>query len=171
MHLKPLRRSVRNLYRKPIPDKAWIPELIKLFADLNICITSSPVIVRFNPYKIAFLKTDWSSKGIGWILIQPSDDNKSIKAVAHLRITGECLFELSNNGSRLKAIEFSSRSCNDNERNFHSFTGEGACGCWAIGQNRKYLLGCHFYWICDCSAIKEILEYDGSIIMICRWLQ
>ena len=30
---------------------------------------------------------------------------------------------------------------------------------------------CHFYWICDCFAIKKILEYDGSIPMICRWAQ
>ena len=37
--------------------------------------------------------------------------------------------------------------------------------------NRKFLWGCHFYWLCDCSAIKEVLEYDGSISMICRWAQ
>ena len=56
-------------------------------------------------------------------------------------------------------------------RNFHSFTGEDACGRWAITQNRKYLWDCHFYWLCNCSAIKEILEYDGCIPMICRWDQ
>ena len=25
--------------------------------------------------------------------------------------------------------------------------------------------------MCDCSLIKEILEYDGSIPMICQWAQ
>ena len=73
------------------------------------------------------------------------------------------------NGARLKSIAFGSHSFNDDERNFHSFTGESACGRCTIAQNRKYLSGCHFYWMCDCSAIKEILEYDGRIPMIYRW--
>ena len=34
-----------------------------------------------------------------------------------------------------------------------------------------YLWGTHFYWMCDCIAVKEILEYDGEIHMICRWAQ
>ena len=28
-----------------------------------------------------------------------------------------------------------------------------------------------FYWICDCIAMKEILEYTGSIHQLCRWSQ
>ena len=103
--------------------------------------------------------------------MQPSDDADSIAVTALLKKTGNCKFDLSINGACLKPIAFGSRSCNDNEKNFHSFTGEGACGRWAITQNRKYLWGCHFYWLCDCSAVKEILEYSGSIPMICRWAQ
>ena len=57
------------------------------------------------------------------------------------------------------------------ESKLHSFTGEAACGRWAIAQNRKFLWGCHFYWICDCLAIMEILDYSGTISMICRWAQ
>ena len=83
--------------------------------------------------------------------MQPADDYDSLKAAAHLAKNRICLFELSKNGARLKLIAFGSRSCNDNKK--HSFTGEGACG-WAIGQTRKYLCGCHFYWICDCSTVK-----------------
>ena len=75
------------------------------------------------------------------------------------------------NSACLKSVAFGSRSCNDNEHNFYLFMGEGAFGCWAISQNRKYLWGCHFYWLCDCSEIKEILGYNGSIPMICRWVQ
>ena len=154
MCLKPLRKLVKTYYRKPIPPSAWTPEFVKLFSDLKSCITSSPVLARFDPAKPTFLKTDWSSEGMGWILMQPADDEESKIAMAHLRRTGECLFDLSLKGARLKPVAFGSRSCNENERNFHSFTGEAACGCWAIGQNRKYLWGNHFFWMCDCSAMK-----------------
>ena len=84
---------------------------------------------------------------------------------------GECLFYLSKNGARLKPIAFGSRSCTSVEKSFHYFTGESASGRWSIGQNRRYLWGCHFWWICDCSAIKEVLEYNGTILMVYRWVQ
>ena len=57
------------------------------------------------------------------------------------------------------------------EAKLHSFVGEAACGRWAIAQNRKFLWGTHFYWICDCMAVQEILEYNGNIHVICRWAQ
>ena len=78
---------------------------------------------------------------MGWILMQPANDEESKIAMAHLRCTGKCLFDLSLKGARLKPVAFGSRSCNENERNFHSFTGEAACGRWAIGPNRKYFWG------------------------------
>ena len=28
-----------------------------------------------------------------------------------------------------------------------------------------------FYWLCDCNAIKEIIEYNGSIHQLTRWSQ
>ena len=108
---------------------------------------------------------------MGWILMQPSDDAESLTATKILKSTGVCHFELTKVGARLKPIAFGSRSCHDNEVNFHSFTGEAASGRWAIGQNRNYLWGNHFYWMCDCSAVREVLEYDGTIHMICRWAQ
>ena len=76
---------------------------------------------------------------MGWILMQPTDDDESVAASIHLLKTGVCLFDISLGGARLKPVAFGSRSCNDNERNFHSFTVEGACGRLAITQNRKYL--------------------------------
>ena len=27
-----------------------------------------------------------------------------------------------------------------------------------------------FSWMCNCSTMKEILEYDGKITMVCRWV-
>jgi hypothetical protein len=170
--LKPLRRMIKDWYRTSIPLMAWSPSLIELFEELKADITSSPVLARFDPSKPTFLKTDWSAEGMGWILMQPSDDEESRPATVTLRETGECLFDLSaKEGPRLRPIAYGSQACTDMEKLFHSFVGEGACGRWAISQNRKFLWGNHFYWMCDCKAMREILEYDGAIAMISRWAQ
>jgi len=104
------------------------PDLITLFEELKTGITSSPVLARFDPDKPTFLKTDWSAKDMGWILMQPADDKESQLATKLFKYTGECKFVLSMNVAQLKPIFFGSRSCNDMERKYHSFTGEGACG-------------------------------------------
>ena len=49
--------------------------------------------------------------------------------------------------------------------------GEYVCEQWTISQNRHFLWGLYFYWLCDCKAIKEILDYNGPITMICSWAQ
>ena len=110
-------------------------------------------------------------RNIWVILIQPADNEVSTKATAHLLKSGEYLFDVTKSGSRLKAVLFGSRSCTDQERIYHSFVGETACGRWKISKNRKYLWGTHFYWMCDCKAIREVLGYNGSIAMVSRWAQ
>ena len=169
--LKPLRKLLHGHYRQVIPLIAWTPELIELFNELKVDITSSPVLRRFDPSRPTFLKTDWSAEGMGWILMQPANDDDSRTAMETLKETGECLFNLTTSGPRLQAVAYGSRSCTDMEKLFHSFVGEAACGRWAIGQNRRFLWGNHFYWMCDCRAMKEVLEYDGTIAMVSRWAQ
>jgi len=169
--VKPLRRLYRQHFKKDIPLSAWTPELIELFNELKIAITSSPVLARFDPGKITFLKTDWSAYGMGYILMQPDDSEESIRATEILRTSGECLFDLTPDGPRLRPIRFGSRACTDREKYYHSFVGESACGRWGIGQNKRFLWGDHFYWMCDCKAAEEIVDYEGSISMICRWAQ
>ena len=171
LRLKPLRQFYRRFLREEIPISAWTPALLELFHEIKDCITSSPTLVRYDPTQPTFLKTDWSSEGMGWILMQPDHDVESQKATKQLLATGECLFDVSRTGARLRPVQFGSRACTSVESRFHSFVGEVACGRWAIAQNRRYLWGTHFYWMCDCSAVKEILEYSGNISMIQRWAQ
>ena len=57
------------------------------------------------------------------------------------------------------------------ESKYHSFTGKVEVGQWEIGQNRQFLCGCFFYWICYCYALKDIIEYDGCISMVQCWVQ
>ena len=149
---------------------AWTLVLISLFEVFKVIITSSPVLTRFDPLKLTFLKIDWSAEGIGRILMQPADDVESTKATKSLLKSGECTFDLSKYGVRLRQIRFGSRACTDYERKYHSFVGEVSSGRWAISQNRHYLWGNNFWWMCDCATIKEILKYEENISQICRWV-
>ena len=72
-------------------------------------------------------------------------------------------FRLNPLGPRLMPVLFNSRSNLVHEKEYHSFVGEIACGRWAISRLRKYSWGTLVYWICDCNAIKEVIEYNGSI--------
>ena len=101
--------------------------------------------------------------GMGWILMQPCDDIESTAATELLKKMGEYKFDLSKNSARLKPIAFGSRSCGDNETNVHSFTGEGACSRWDIGENRKYLWGNHFYGCVIVLQSKKLWSMMGSL--------
>ena len=74
--MNPLRKFLKRFYRKPIPLMAWKSALIELFKEFKKSMTSSPVLTIFDNYKSTFLKTNWSAKVMGWILMQPADDEK-----------------------------------------------------------------------------------------------
>ena len=104
IRIKPLRKLLQTYFRSPIPIMAWSPSLIELFEDLKICITSSPILNRFDPTKPFFLKTDWSSYGMGYILMQPAQDSKSVAATQLLKESEKCIFDLTSDGARLLPI-------------------------------------------------------------------
>ena len=104
--MKPLRELYKRFYRPVIPIMGWTTELIQLFEDLKFGITSSPVLSRFEPSKPTSFKTDWSAHGMSWILMQPADDDASVKATDTLKKTGEFLFDLDMEGPRLNPINY-----------------------------------------------------------------
>ena len=137
---------------------AWSPDLIDLSNDVKVCITSSPVLARFDPSKLTFLKTNWSAEYMGYILMQPTTDDASTKAAILLQTGGPGLFDTNKSGARLQHIAFGSRCCTGLEKQYHSFVRKIACSRWSISQNRRFLWGAHFYWLCDCKVMKDILE-------------
>ena len=108
---------------------------------------------------------------MGYILMQTDDSPDSLATIKHSAATGEYLFDMSLDGPRLRPILFGFRDNLYYELNYHSFVGEVACGWWSIAACRKYLWGVLFYWLCDCSSVKEVLEYNGSIHQLKRWTQ
>ena len=71
--------------------------------------------------------------------MQYTNNDESQPASKKLLNSGECLFDLLKNGTRLNTVAFDSRSCILVERHFHSFTEEAASDRWYISQKRKYL--------------------------------
>ena len=124
--MKPLRRFMKNFYRKPISIMAWTPELVTLFNKLKVLFTSSSVLTIFYPDKPTLLKTYWRAEGMVWILMQLAEDEYSQREIRTVRETGEYLFDLGKNGARLKPIAFSSRPCTYFERKYHLFVIETA---------------------------------------------
>ena len=53
----------------------------------------------------------WSPEGIGWIRMQPADNEQTIAATVLLLKTCEYKFDLTKNGTRLHPTGFGSRSC------------------------------------------------------------
>ena len=103
-----------------------------------------------------------------YILMQPDSSLESLAAIVHLEPTGECLFDCKRSVPCLMLVIFNSRTNLDHEKDYHSFFGEIACGRLVISRLRKYLWGT-FFELCDCNAIKEIFEYNGSIHQLKRW--
>ena len=64
IRLKPLRKLLKQYYWKTIRTIAWTPDLVSLFEELKVTITSSPGLARFDPLKPTFLKIDWIAEGI-----------------------------------------------------------------------------------------------------------
>ena len=97
------------------------------------------------------------------MLLQSDDSDEAVTATKLLSTTGECLFDLLPSSPRLLAVTYNSRSNKPYERSYHSCVRETACGRWAIAHLRRYVWGKLFYWMCDCTAVKEILKYFGPV--------
>ena len=88
---------------------ALAPDLIKLFEELKLVITSYPVLSRFDIQNPTFLKTYFSAEGMGLILVHPANDIESTMFTDHLLKTGEFKFVLAKHGARLQPIAFGSQ--------------------------------------------------------------
>jgi len=106
---------------------AWIPESIEIFENMKVSILSSPLLARYDPEKLTFIKTDWSAEGMGYILMQPVDNTISTATSKYLQAGGPCTFDISKSGAQLLPICFGSRECTGLEKKYYSFFGKVAC--------------------------------------------
>ena len=48
-----------------------------MFNNSKISIISSPILSRYDTDNPTFINTDWSAERMGWILMQPDNDEES----------------------------------------------------------------------------------------------
>ena len=85
MRVAPSRTVTKEEYTDPIARR-WTPDTELAWDDLKDAILLNPYIQRFDYRKLVVLRTDFSSLGFGLVLLQPGNDEASVKAAQNYRL-------------------------------------------------------------------------------------
>eukprot|EP00978_Attheya_sp_CCMP212_P030582 scaffold112851_cov35-Attheya_sp.AAC.1 len=135
-------------------------------------VLSDPILARPDYSKRFYIKTDWSSHGMGAVILQPNPNPTADDALQADEAGSPCTFDLTITGERLRLrpIAFISRLCTRVEQTYHSYVGEAATGIWGIEKFRHLLFGREFTWITDCSGLRQFFDgIDLPTHIIQRW--
>jgi hypothetical protein len=162
LRIAPLREiTIKSEYTEPV-GPLWNNADRLSMDDLEEAIISDPCLMRFNHKRLIVLRTDFSSRGFGFVVSQPGTDECSEAAMVAYRSGSDFAFMTKEATGVLRPVAFGGRRCRGNEVRLHSHLGEGFAGDWAINKNRHMLFGTQFVWVTDCYAIQFILSYDGN---------
>jgi len=124
----------------------WTPECDKEFEILKEKLSTTPILIFIN-WEIEFhVHVDASSIALGALLAQPGEGNMD-----HL-------------------IHFVRRKLLQSECNYTTTEREGLAMIYALQKFRHYLLGSHFKFFTDHSALKYLVNKPILEGRICRWL-
>jgi hypothetical protein len=129
------------------------------FDDIKLAILSDPCLKRFDHNCLIVLRSDFSSKGFGYVVCQPGTDTASTVAMDTYHSGLDFSFMTKDSAAVLHPVTFGARRCCGNEVRLNSHLGEGFSGDWAMIKCRHMLFGQRFMWTPDCYAIKFILSY------------
>ena len=102
--------------------------------DIIKAILSEPCLMRFDPDKRCYLRTDFSRFGFGAVLLQLDDHKPSLDVMTREMNGGPCEFMTDKSNLRLRPIAFASQAARGYESKLHSHLGEGFAGNWAINK-------------------------------------
>jgi hypothetical protein len=156
MYAAPLRALIKEEYTDPIADH-WTPQAEIAWTDLKNAILLDPCIQRFDHRKLVVLRTDFSSFGFGYVLLQPGNNEASVRAAQDNRAGKGFSFMTKGSQVTLRPICFGARRSCGNEVRLHSHPGKKFSGDYVINKCRQYVFGQRFVWVTDCYAIKLIL--------------
>jgi hypothetical protein len=165
--ISPLREICKNDYTNPVAQY-WSDDAQNAFDEMRTAIISDPCLQRFDYRKPVILRTDFSARGFGYVLLQPGNDVASLKASQDYREGKGFTFMTKDSTAVLHPVCFGARKCRGNEVRLHSHLGECFAGDYGINKVRHYVFGQRFIWVTDCYAVKFILSYDGGNPAILR---
>jgi hypothetical protein len=118
--------------------------------------------MRFNHQRLIVLWTDFSSRGMGYVVCQPVNDDTSNAAMNAYQSGNNFSFLTTSSTAVLHPVTFGAQRCRGNKVHLHSHLGEGFSGDYAMNKWHHYLFSQWFAWVTNCYAIKFILSYDGA---------
>ena len=140
-----------------------MPEHEAAKLDIINMICSDHCTARFDYKKRPWLLTDFSKKGFGYDICQPSSDDPASMAEMHREMEGgDCEFLLPKSTLCLRSTGFGSRTTRGRKSSLHSHLEEAFALDWAIHRHRAKLWGVRYTALTDCFALRFILTYDGS---------
>ena len=66
-NIMPFHLLQRLYHRQALPLLAWSPQLINVFENCNKNLFTSSLLIWYDSSKLTFIKTDWSTGGMGYI--------------------------------------------------------------------------------------------------------
>ncbi len=150
LRVTPLRElTINNEYTNPVAP-IWSNAAQHALNDLKGAILANPCLMHFNHTCLMVLRTDFSSKGFGYVVCQPGTDTTSEHAMAAYQAGRDFSFMTTDSLAVLRPVAFGGRRCRSIEICLHSHLGEGFAGDWAINKNWHMLFGIRFVWVTDC---------------------
>ncbi len=135
---------------------------------MKLTIILDPCLQHFDHRKLAILRTDFSSLGFGYMLLQPGNDKASLQAALNYRDRKGFSFMTKESTALLHPVCFGACKCRGNKVRLHSHLGKCFAGNYAINKMRHYIFGQQFVWVTGCYAVKSLLSNDSGNPAILR---
>jgi hypothetical protein len=144
LRIAPLRDLITKFeYTKPVAPH-WTTAAQNSFDDIKQAILSNPCLKRFDHNRLIVLRTNFLSKGFGYVLCQPGNDAASTRAMNAYRSGSDFSFMTKESTAVLHPVAFGARRCRGNKVWLQSHLGEGFSGDWAMNKCRHMLFGQSF---------------------------
>jgi hypothetical protein len=115
----------------------WTPEAQAAWEDMKGSILSDPCIQRFDHCKLIMLRTNFSSLEFGFVLLQPGNNEASVKAAQDYLDGNRFAFITKGSAAILHPICCGACRTHGNEVQLHSHLGEGFSGDYTINKCRQ----------------------------------
>ena len=119
MRAAPLCNVTKQEYTDPSAQH-WTHDAERIWEDLKDVILSDPCIQRFDYRKLVVLRTDFSSLGFGYVLLQLGTDEASVKAAHNYRASKGFSFMTKGSTATLRPICFGAQKTCGKEVWLHS---------------------------------------------------
>jgi hypothetical protein len=135
LRVTPLRELTINNEYTDLVAPIWSNATQHALNDLKEAILAL-CLRHFNHMRLVVLRTNFLSKGLGYVVCQPGTDTASEQAMAAYQAGRDFAFMTMDSSTVLRPVAFGSRRHRSNEISLHSHLGEGFSGDWVINKNQ-----------------------------------